>query len=91
MNPRTPLVLFASDGLAFTLLEIVEQQVRLKKIPTALDTASRIPDATDWSAAMEAIAIGQFRAGDKRGALHTANLIPHEINRHGVFMQIAFE
>jgi hypothetical protein len=41
-------------------------------------------------AVMEAIAISQFKAGNKRGALHTANLIPHEINRNGVLAHIAF-
>jgi hypothetical protein len=39
---------------------------------------------------MEAIAIGQFKAGDQHGALHTAKLIPHDINRSGVLMHIAF-
>jgi hypothetical protein len=90
MNSRTQLVLFAGNEVAFTLLEIVEQQLRLNKIDAALETASKIADATDWSAAMEAIAISQFRAGDQRGALHTANLIPLEINRNGVLMHIAF-
>ena len=45
---------------------------------------------SDWSAAMEAIPIGQFKAGDQHGALHTAKLIPHDINRSGVLMHIAF-
>ena len=90
MNSRTQLVLFACNEVAFTLLDIVEQQLRLNKIDAAIDTASGITDATDWSAAMEAIAISQFRAGDQRGALHTANLIPHEINRNSVLMHMAF-
>lgn len=76
--------------VAFTLLDIVEQQARSNKIDAALDTAGRIADAADWLAAIEAIAIGQFKAGDLRGALHTAKLIPHEINRNGVLMHIAF-
>jgi len=38
----------------------------LNKIDAALDKVSRIADATDWSAAMEAIAISQFRAGAGR-------------------------
>ena len=76
--------------MAFTLLEIVEQHARSNKIDAALDSASRITDATDWLAAIEAIAIGQFKAGDQRGALHTTKLIPHEINRSGVLMHIAF-
>jgi len=76
--------------VAFALLDIVEQQARSNKIEAALDTASRIADATDWSAAMEAIAIGQFNAGDQRGAPHTVELIPHDINRNGVWMHIAF-
>jgi hypothetical protein len=91
MNSRTQLVLFACDELAFTVLDVIEQQLRLNKFDAALATASRITDATDWSAAMEAIAISQFNAGDQRGALHTANLILHEINRNGVWMHIAFE
>jgi hypothetical protein len=90
MNSRTQLVLLACDELAFTSLDIVEQQIRLNKTDAALDTASRIADSPDRSAALEAIAIGQFSAGDKRGALHTANLIRHEVNRNGVFMHIAF-
>jgi hypothetical protein len=89
MNSRTQFLLLPCDELAFTLLDVVEQQLRLNKIDAALATASRIADATDWSAAMEAIAISQFKAGDQRGALHTANLIPHEINRHGVLIHIA--
>jgi hypothetical protein len=76
--------------VASTLLEIVEQQARSNEIDAALDTASRIAYSTDWSAAIEAIAIGQFNAGDQRGALRTAKLIPHEINRSGVLMHIAF-
>ena len=79
------------DEVAFTLLEIVEQQARSKEIGAALDTASRIANSADWSAAVEAIAISQFKAGDQRGALHTAKLIPHEINRSGVLTHIAFE
>ncbi len=90
MNPRTQIVLFACDELAFTVLDVVEQQLRLNKIDAALDTMSRIADATVRSAAMEAIAISQFKAGDQRGALHTANLIPHDINRNGVLMHVAF-
>jgi len=90
MNSRTQLVLFACDEMAFTLLDIVEQQTRLNKIEAALDIASRIADAKDWATALEAIAIGQSKTGDERGALHTANLIPHEINRNGVLMHIAF-
>jgi hypothetical protein len=77
--------------VAFTLLEIVEQQARSNEIDAALDTVQRIADPTDWSAAVEAIAFGQFNAGDQRGALHTAKLIPREINRSGVLMHIAFE
>ena len=77
--------------MAFTLLEIVEQQARSNEIDAALATASRIAYSTDWSAAIEAIAIGQFNAGDQRGALRTAKLIPHEINRTGALMHIAFE
>jgi hypothetical protein len=50
--------------VAFTLLEIVEQQARSNEIDAALDTARRIAYSTDWSAAIEAIAIGQFNAGD---------------------------
>ena len=90
MNSRTQIVLFACDELAFTVLDVVEQQLRLNKIDAALDTMGRIADATVRSAAMEAIAISQFKAGDQRGALHTANLIPHDINRNGVLMHIAF-
>ena len=90
-NSRTQLGLFACDELAFTVLDVVEQQLRLNKIDAALDTTSRIADATVRSAAMEAIAISQFKAGDQRGALYTANLIPHEINRNGVLTHIAFE
>ena len=78
------------DEVAFTLLEIVEQQARSKEIDAALGTASRIANSADWSAAVEAIAIGQFKTGDQRGALHSAKLIPHEINRSGVLMHIAF-
>ena len=78
-NSRTQLVLFACDELAFTVLDVVERQLRLNKIEAALNTMSRIADATVRSAAMEAIAISQFKAGDQRGALHTASLIPHEI------------
>ena len=89
-NSRTPLGIFACDELAFTVLDVVEQQLRLNKIDTALDMMSRITDATVRSAAMEAIAISQFKAGDQRGALHTANLIPHEINRTSVLTHIAF-
>lgn len=77
--------------MAFTLLEIVERQARSNKIDAALDRAARIADATDWSAAMEAIALGQFNAGDRRGALCTIKLIPREINRSSVLMHIAFE
>ena len=76
--------------MAFALLDIVEQQARSNKIDAALDTMSRIADAADWSTAMEVIAIGQFKAGDQHGSLHTAKLIPHEINRCGVLMHIAF-
>jgi hypothetical protein len=90
MNSRTQAVLFACNEVAFTLLDIVEQQLRLNKIDAALDTLGRIADATDRSAAMEAIAISQFRAGDQRGALCTAKLIPHEINRNSVLMHMAF-
>lgn len=90
MNSRTQLVLFTCDELAFTVLDVVEQQLRLNKIDAAFDTMSRIADATVRSAAMEAIAISQFKAGDQRGALHTTNLIPHEINRNGVLTHIAF-
>jgi len=78
------------DELAFTALDVVEQQGRLNKINAAFDTMSRIADATVRSAAMEAIAISQFKAGDQRGALHTTQLIPHEINRNGVLTHIAF-
>jgi len=77
--------------VAFTLLEIVEQQARWNEIDAALDTMSRIADASDWAAAMEVIAISQFKAGDQRGALHTAKLIPYEINRNCVWMYIGFE
>ena len=90
MNSRTQIVFFACDELAFTALDVIEQQLRLNKIDAALDTMSRIADATVRSAAMEAIAISQFKAGDQRGALHTANLIPHELNRNGVLTHIAF-
>ena len=90
MNSRTQIVLFACDELAFTMLDVVEQQLRLDKIDAALDTMGRIADATVRSSAMEAIAISQSKAGDQRGALHTANLIPHEINRNGALMHIAF-
>jgi hypothetical protein len=83
-------LLFACDEPAFTVLDVVEQQLRLNKIDAALDTTGRIADATVRSAAMEVIAINQFKAGDQRDALHTANLIPHEINRNGVLMHIAF-
>jgi hypothetical protein len=78
------------DEMGFTLLDIVDQQARSNKIDAALDTARRIADLTDWSAAMESIAIGQLKAGDQHGAAHTAKLIPHEINRSSVFMHIAF-
>ena len=90
MNSRTQIALFACDELAFTALDVIEQQLRLNKIDAALDTMSRIADATVRSAAMEAIAISQFKAGNQRGALHTADLIPHEINRNGVITHIAF-
>ena len=90
MNSRTQIVHFASDELAFTVLDVVEQQLRLNKIDAARDTMGTIADATVWSSAMEAIAIGQFNAGDQRGALHTANLIPHDINRNAALMHIAF-
>ena len=90
MNSRTQCGVFACDELAFTALDVIEQQLRLNKIDAALDTMSRIADATVRSAAMEAIAISQFKAGNQRGALHTADLIPHEINRNGVITHIAF-
>ncbi len=90
MNSRTQIVLFACDELACTVLDVVEQQLRLNKIDAALDTMGRIADATVRSSAMEAIAISRFKAGDQRGALHTANLIPHEINRNSALMHIAF-
>ena len=92
LNTASPLRMWScGDEVAFTLLEIVEQQARSNEIDAALDTASRIAYSTDWSAAIEAIAIGQFNAGDQHGALRTAKLIPHEINRSGVLMHIAFE
>ena len=91
LNTADPLRMSCGDEVAFTLLEIVEQQARSKEIDAALDTASRIAYSTDWSAAIEAIAIGQFNAGDQCGALRTAKLIPHELNRSGVLMHIAFE
>lgn len=90
MNSRTRVVLFACNEVAFTVLDVVEQQLRLNKIDAARDTMGTIADATVWSSAMEAIAISQFKAGDQRGALHTANLIPHDINRNGALMHIAF-
>jgi hypothetical protein len=89
-NERQIGRLFSCDGLASTVLDVVEQQLRLNKIDAALDMLSGIADATVRSAVMEAIAISQFKAGNKRGALHTANLIPHEINRNGVLAHIAF-
>ena len=90
MNSRTQCVVFACDELAFTALEVIERQLRLNKLDAAFDAMSLIADATVRSAAMEAIAISQFNAGDRRGALHTANLIPYEINCNGVLMHIAF-
>jgi hypothetical protein len=77
--------------MGFTLLDVVKLQLRSNQIDTALYTASGIVDTTDWTAAMEAISLGQLEGGDRTGALHTAKLIPAETNRNSVLMEIAFE
>lgn len=77
--------------MGFTLLDIVELQARSNHIQAALCTAGRIVDTTEWTAATEAISIGQLEGGDQTGAFHTAKLIPEEINRSHVLMCIAFE
>src|SRR5580765_3805674 len=78
------------DEMGFTLLDIVDQQARSNKIDAALDTARRIADLTDWSAAMESIAIGQLKAGDQHGADYTSKLIHYQINHSSVFKHIEF-
>ncbi len=55
-----PVPFSFGDEVGLTLLDLVELQARSNQIEAALYTASRMVDATDWAAAMEAIAIGQL-------------------------------
>jgi hypothetical protein len=78
-----PLFFSCGDEMGLTLLNIVERQARANQIPAALYTAGQIADATDWTVAMEVIALGQLEGGVPTGALHTATRIPTAVNRNG--------
>ena len=55
-----PVPFSFGDEVGLTLLDLVELQARSNQIEAALYMASRMVDATDWAAAVEAIAIGQL-------------------------------
>ena len=69
----------------FALLEIAEVEVKSHHVSAAWKTANMITDPLHQSAAIEAIAVGQFETGDQSGALHTVRLIADETMREGAF------